>query len=146
MSADNEYGKLRKVLLCKPRYFRWLPINPVAKKALAGGQTFTIEDVKKQHQELSDAFRSAGVEMLYIEQGEGLTYQVYTRDIGKNTKKGVLLGKFKLPERQGETSAYEEFFTSQGIPIFGRISKGAFEGGDAHYIDNETLALHPRFT
>jgi len=141
MGVNSEYGRLRKVLLCRPNYFRWLPINPVAKKALTGGQTFTIEDVKKQHQQLSDAFRAAGVEIFYIEQGKDLTYQVFTRDIGKNTKKGVLLGKFKLPERQGETRLYEEYFTSQGIPIFGRISKGAFEGGDAHYIDKETMAL-----
>lgn len=141
MGVSSEYGRLRKVLLCRPDYFRWLPINPVAKKALAGGQTFTIEDVQKQYQELSDAFRAAGVEALYIKQGKDLTYQVYTRDIGKNTEKGVLLGKFKLPERQGETDLYEEFFTNQGIPIFARISKGAFEGGDAHYIDNETLVL-----
>lgn len=141
MGVNSEYGRLRKVLLCRPNYFRWLPVNPVAKKALAEGQTFTIEDVKKQHQQLSDAFRAAGVEVLYIEQGKDLIYQVFTRDIGKNTRKGVLLGKFKLPERQGETKLYEEYFTSQGIPVFGKISKGAFEGGDAHYIDSETMAL-----
>ena len=42
MGVNSEYGKLRKVLLCKPDYFKWLPINPVAKKALAGGQTFCL--------------------------------------------------------------------------------------------------------
>ncbi len=139
MGVSSEYGKLRKVLLCRPDYFRWLPLNPVAKKTLAEGQTFTIEDVKGQHQEFSDAFRAAGVEVLYIKQGKDLIYQVFTRDIGKNTRKGVLLGKFRFPERQGETDLYEEFFTSKGIPILGKVSMGFFEGGDAHYIDSETM-------
>lgn len=141
MGVNSEYGKLRKVLLCRPDYFRWLPLNPIAKKTLAEGQTFTIEDVKGQHQEFSDAFRAAGVEILYVERDKDLIYQVFTRDIGKNTRKGVLLGKFRLPERQGEIRFYEEFFTSQGIPILGKVSTGFFEGGDAHYIDSETMVL-----
>lgn len=139
MGVSSEYGRLRKVLLCRPDYFRWLPLNPVAKKTLAEGQTFTIEDVKGQHQEFSDAFRAAGVEILYVERDKDLIYQVFTRDIGKNTRKGVLLGKFRFPERQGETDLYEEFFTSQGIPVLGKVSMGFFEGGDAHYIDSETM-------
>jgi len=140
MGVNSEYGRLRKVLLCRPDYFRWLPINPVAKKALAEGQTFTIEDVKKQHQELSDAFRSAGVEVVYVEPVKGLHYQQYTRDLGKMTRKGVLFGRFKWPVRQGETSVYEKFFTDQGIPIYSKVTKGFFEGGDVHYMDNETVA------
>ena len=140
MSADNEYGKLRKVLLCKPDYYEWQPINETAKAAISSGRTFTIEDTQKQHQEFSDAFRSAGVEVLYVEPREGLPYQQYTRDLGKSTAKGILIGRFRQPVRHGETSACEEFFTSQGISIFGKVSKGFFEGGDVHYIDNETVA------
>ncbi len=137
--VSSEYGKLRKVLLCKPDYFEWLPVNETALKYLRLGQSFTVEDAQKQHQEFSDAFRSAEVEILYVEPRKGLTYQVYTRDIGKNTRKGVLLGGFRWPVRQDETSLYEKFFTNQGIPIFGKVSKGIFEGGDIHYIDNETM-------
>jgi len=140
MSVNSEYGRLRKVLLCNPNYFKWLPVNETALKYLRLGQTFTVEDALKQHQEYSDAFRAAGVEIMYVEPREGLVYQVYTRDPGKNTRKGVLLGKFRWPDRQGEIGLYEESFTKQGIPILGKVSKGVFEGGDVHYIDNETIA------
>lgn len=140
MSADNEYGKLRKVLLCKPDYYEWQPINETARKTISEGQSFTIEDAQKQHQEFSDAFKAAGVEIVYVEPVKGLYYQQYTRDLGKMTEKGALLGRFRLPMRQGETSASEKLFTDQGIPIFGKVSKGSFEGGDVHYMDNETVA------
>ena len=46
MSADNEYGKLRKVLLCKPDYYEWQPINETAKKTISEGQSFTREDAQ----------------------------------------------------------------------------------------------------
>ena len=139
-SVTSEYGKLRKVLLCNPDYYQWQPINETAKKTISEGQGFTIEDAQKQHQEFSEAFKSAGVEVLFIEPNKELPYQQYTRDTGVATRKGVLLGRFKEPVRQGETSRAEEFFTKHGIPILGRVSKGAIEGGDIHYIDNKTIA------
>lgn len=52
MGVSNEYGRLRKVLLCRPDYFKWVPTNGINKKALASGQTFTIEQVEKQYREL----------------------------------------------------------------------------------------------
>lgn len=141
MGVSNEYGRLRKVLLCRPDYFKWVPTNEINKKALASGQTFTIEQVEKQYRELCDAFKSAGVEMLFVEPGKDLPYQMFTRDLGKHTKKGVLLGRYKLPIRHGETILAEQFFIGQDIPILAKIAKGALEGGDCHYIDNETMVL-----
>jgi len=80
------------------------------------------------------------VEVLFVEPVKGLHYQQYTRDLGKMTGKGVLLGRFRWPVRQGETSACEKFCANQRVPIFGKVSKGFFEGGDVHYMDNETVA------
>jgi len=140
MSVTSEYGKLRKVLLCRPDYYEWQPINETAKKTISEGQSFTREDAQKQHQEFSDAFKSAGVEVLFVEPVKGLHYQQYTRDLGKMTGKGVLLGRFKWPVRQGEISVSKKFFANQGIPIFGKVPEGSFEGGDVHYMDNETVA------
>lgn len=139
MTVNNEYGRLRRVVLCKPDYFKWMPVNPSAKKALAGGQTFTSEDVQEQHKEFANAFRSKGVEVLYIEPDERFVYQIFTRDLGTATREGVLLGSFMLPIRQGEEIAAEKFFVDQGAPILGRL-KGLFDGGDISYLDSETLA------
>jgi N-dimethylarginine dimethylaminohydrolase len=140
MGVTSEYGRLRRVLLCKPDYFKWQPINETARRVIREGQSFRIEDVKRQHQELCDAFKSVGVEMLHVEPIKGLPYQVYTRDSGVTTKKGALLGRFREPVRQGEESAIEKLLIKEGIPVFGRVTKGVFEGGDVHYMDNETVA------
>ncbi|MCD6472097.1 nitrate reductase [Candidatus Aerophobetes bacterium] len=148
MGVSNENGKLRKVLLCKPDYLKckWdsvdETINEIMRNTALKGKVLKLEDAKKQHQELSEALKSAGVELLYIDSlNKSLPYQCYTRDIGTSTERGVLLGRFKEPIRQGETNSAEEFFIKKEIPIFGKIKKGVLEGGDIHYVDNETIAI-----
>jgi N-dimethylarginine dimethylaminohydrolase len=140
ISVTSEYGKLRKVLLCRPDYYHWQPINETAKKTINERQSFTIEDAKKQHQEFTEAFESTGVEVLFLEPSKRLPYQQYTRDIGVTTRKGVLIGRYRMPVRRGETNSAEEFFIQHGIPVWSSVSKGAIEGGDIHYLDDETAA------
>lgn len=141
MGVTSEYGRLRKVALCKPDYYRWLPINEPATKVIREGQTFELGEARKQHREFSDMLISAGVDVLTIECRKGCHYQVYTRDIGVSTKKGVLLGRFRESLRKGEEDFAEEAFTKEGIPILGRALKGSLEGGDIHYVDDETVAI-----
>ena len=141
MGVTSEYRKLRKVALCKPDHYRWLPINEPATKVIREGQTFELGEAKKQHQEFSDMLTSAGIKVLYVECGKGLCYQVYMRDIGVSTKKGVLLGRFRESLREGEEDLAEEAFTKEGIPILGKVMKGSLEGGDIHYVDDETMAI-----
>jgi N-dimethylarginine dimethylaminohydrolase len=139
--VTSEYRKLRKVVLCKPDYYRWLPINEPAAKVMREGQTFELGEAKKQHREFSETLSSTGVEVLYVECRKDRHYQVYTRDVGITTKGGVLLGKFREPARKGEEDFAEEVFVKEGIPIVGRVSAGSLEGGDVHYVDDETLAI-----
>jgi N-dimethylarginine dimethylaminohydrolase len=138
---DNEYGKLRKVLLCPPKYFRWEAINEVAKKNLEMPQKFSYELALEQHNELADALRTAGVEVYFIEPSEPHHYMVYTRDFGKNVERGVLLGRFRLPVRMGEEDLFEKYLREKGFPIVGKVACGAFEGGDVHFVDRETMAV-----
>jgi len=129
------------VVLCKPDYYRWLPINEPAAKVMREGQTFELGEAKRQHREFSETLSSAGVEVLYVECRKDRHYQVYTRDIGVSTKGGVLLGGFREPARKGEEDFAEEVFIKEGIPILGRVFEGSLEGGDVHYVDDETLAI-----
>lgn len=138
---DNEYGKLRKVLLCPPTYFKWEPINEVAKKSLEAPQNFDRDVAVKQHEELIDALKSAGVEVFMIEPSKLHPYMVYTRDFGKNIEDGVLLGRFRLPIRMGEEDLFEEYLKQKGFPIVGQVACGAFEGGDVHFIDAWSMAV-----
>lgn len=137
---DNEYGRLKKVLLCKPKYFEWQPINEVAKKYLEEGK-FEYELAQEEHQELSDALRSSGAEVLFIEPTEMHKYMVYTRDFGKCIDDGVYLGRFRMPVRMGEEDLHEQFLNELGFPITGQVSCGSLEGGDIHFIDRDTIAV-----
>jgi len=141
VGVTSEYGRLRKVALCKPDFYRWLPINEPAAEVIREGQTFELEEAKKQHQEFSDMLTSAGIKALYVECRKDRCYQVYTRDIGVSTKKGVLLGRFRESLREGEEDFAEEAFTIEGIPILGRVLSGSLEGGDVHYVDDETMVI-----
>jgi len=141
VGVTSEYGRLRKVALCKPDYYRWLPINEPATKVIREGQTFELGEARKQHREFSDMLISAGVDVLSIECRKGRHYQVYTRDIGVSTKNGVLLGRFRESLRTGEEGFAEEAFAKEGIPILGRVLRGSLEGGDIHYVDDETMAI-----
>lgn len=138
---DNEYGRLRKVLLCSPRYFQWEAINEVAKKNLEMTERFSHELAMEQHDELADALRTAGVDVYFIEPSEPHHYMVYTRDFGKNIENGVLLGRFRLPIRMGEEDLFEKYLMDAGFPIAGQVACGAFEGGDIHFVDRETMAV-----
>lgn len=139
---DNEYGKLRKVLLCKPQYFEWEPINEVAKKNLqVQKERFNHSRAQVEHEELADALSSSGAEVYFIEPSKPHHYMVYTRDFGKSVDDGVLLGRLRMPIRMGEDDLYEIYLREKGFPIMGQIPCGSLEGGDIHFIDRHTLVI-----
>jgi len=137
---DNEYGKLRKVLLCKPTYFEWEPINETAKRYLEQSK-FDYNEAQAEHAELADALKSAGVELYFIEPSKPHHYMVYTRDFGKNLDDGIYLGRFRMPVRMGEEDLFENYLKEQGFPVIGQVSCGSLEGGDIHFIDPHTIAV-----
>ncbi len=137
---DNEYGRLRKVLLCKPKYFEWQPINEVAKKYLEGGK-FDFNLAQQEHEELADALKASGAEVLFIEPTEMHKYMVYTRDFGKCIDDGAYLGRFRMPVRMGEEDLHEKYLHEIGFPIVGQVACGSLEGGDIHFIDKSTIAV-----
>ncbi len=137
---DNEYGRLKKILLCKPKYFQWEPINEVAKKNLEQGN-FDYDSAQEEHNEMASALESAGVEVYYIEPSEPHHYMVYTRDFGKNLDGGIYLGRFRMPIRMGEEDLYEQYLKDKGFPIVGKVACGSIEGGDIHFIDENNIAV-----
>jgi N-dimethylarginine dimethylaminohydrolase len=139
--VTSEYGRIRKLLVCRPFYFQWEPVNETAKKYLELGHSFTRAEALAQHKELRQAFESKQVEVIEVPPVEGYNYQVYTRDFGKCTPQGIILGNFRYPLRKSETDHMQGFFDKLGIPLLGRVKDGILEGGDIHYIDEETVAV-----
>lgn len=138
--VPNSTGRLRKVLLCPPRYFDFRPINEITRKVLAGGEHADLEAVKREHEGFAQAYRDAGVEVVMMEPSPDLPYMVYARDFGACLAEGALIGSFREPVRQGEDLRYERKLRELGVPIVGRVERGSFEGGDFWFLDEATVA------
>ncbi len=139
-TAENEYGKLKKVLLCPPEYLNIdEPINVVAEKFHREG--VDIERAKSQHQVFVQTLVEEGTQVILAHTNKRSTYQINTRDLGVTTKKGILLGRFLLPARWGEHRLAEKTFAREGVPVFHQIPAGNFEGGDFVFVDNRRVAV-----
>ena len=141
MFVSNEYGKIKRVLLSKPLYYRILPISPTTSRIINSGNLPDVEEAIREHQAFVDVFREKGTEVIIFEPDERYPYQVFTRDIGVSTPKGIVLGRYCIPERRGEEIMAENALLEHGIPIFRHISRGTIEGGDFMYLDDNTLAV-----
>lgn len=137
--VHNATGKLRRVLLCSPKYFSFQPINEITRGVLAQGETADLEAFKREHGELVQAYRESGVEVELAEPEEHLPYMVYARDFGCCVSEGVLLGSFREPVRQDEEIFYERKVRELGVPVIGKVVRGSFEGGDFWMLDETTI-------
>lgn len=142
--ADKRYvlnatGRLRKVLLCPPDFFDFRPINEITRGILARGEQPDKAAFQREHTELVDAYRDAGVEVELIAADPDLPYMVYSRDFGACLAEGALIGSFREPVRQGEDLLYAAKLRELGVPIIGKVARGSFEGGDFWLLDEATV-------
>jgi N-dimethylarginine dimethylaminohydrolase len=137
--VPNSTGRLRRVLLCPPAHFSFLPINEITRGVLAGGEEADLAAMAREHAELADAYRTAGVEVVLADPVPGLPYMVYARDFGACLAEGVLIGSFREPPRQGEELHFERLVCELGLPVIGHVTRGAFEGGDFWFLDDATV-------
>ena len=137
--ASTEYGRLKKVLVCRPEFLNIeTPINVIAEKHQ---HTLDVEQACKEHDEFVAAFRAHGVDVLLAETHPRFPYEVNTRDLGVATQKGIVFGRFYSPMRWGEHRLAERTLLNHRIPIFHKMTHGNFEGGDFMYIDDKTAAV-----
>jgi N-dimethylarginine dimethylaminohydrolase len=137
--VPNSTGRLRKVLLCSPDHFSFQPINEITKGVLAKGETADLAVFQREHADLVQAYRDNGVEVELIEPVERLPYMVYARDFGACLAEGAIIGSFHEPVRQDEEIYYEKKVRELGVPIIGKVTRGAFEGGDFWFLDEATV-------
>lgn len=137
--VHDSWSPLKKVLLCKPTYFSFQPINEITRKVMAEGEKARLEEFNKEHAEFVEAYKSAGVEVELIDPDPNLPYMVYARDFGACLAEGVLIGRFREPVRQTEEQLYEKKLREMGVPIIGKVWRGAFEGGDFWFLDETTI-------
>jgi N-dimethylarginine dimethylaminohydrolase len=137
--VPNSTGRLRRVLLCPPTHFRFEPINEITNRVLANGEEPDLETFAREHADFVEAYRSTGVEVELMDPVPDLPYMVYARDFGACIAEGALIGSFKEPVRQGEELHYERRVRELGVPVIGKVTRGAFEGGDFWFLDDATI-------
>lgn len=136
----TEYGKLKKVLLCRPNYLKiHTPINVIQEKHSVNN--IDTELACKEHDQFINALKEEGVEVVLGHNHERYPYEVNTRDLGVTTPKGIVFGRFYSPFRWGEHRLIEQTFQENDIYIYDKHTEGTFEGGDFMYIDENTVAI-----
>lgn len=133
--ASSDYGVLRDVLLGSPDHFAWGATSALSKKSLRRGLPFDPAVARKQHAEMVDAYRSAGVTVHLLDTDEHLPYQVFARDSSVMTPYGAVITNMAQWWRRGENYAAIRTYQRLGIPIYDMITAGTFEGGDFDIIE-----------
>jgi len=139
--VDSEYGRLHDVLLCPPDNFRWLPTSAISKATLESDRVFDHPAAIAQHDEMVDAYRSAGVRVHFLEPDPALPYQVFARDSSVATPEGAVVTQLHQQWRRGEYAPVIRFYQDNDIPIHRMVTAAALEGGDVVIVEPGRMVI-----
>jgi N-dimethylarginine dimethylaminohydrolase len=136
---NSEYGVLRDVLLGSPDAFRWLgeenaQYSALVRDTLRRGYRFDRDLALRQHAEMVDCYRQAGVNVHLLDARDELPYGVYARDSNFMTPFGAVITQLANPRRRGEYANVLRFYLAHEIPVYDLVSAGNFEGGDFNMV------------
>ncbi len=131
---DNDYGRLRDVLLGRPDHFRWVDAGPITRRTLDNqentGVAFNLQTAMAQHAEMVSIYESAGVACHYLDSDEVLHRNFFARDSSAMTPWGALICHMQLKCRRADYVTAIRFYQNNEIPIWKYATAGHFEGGD----------------
>lgn len=140
--VDSETGTLREVLLGPIDHLtRILPTNSMNRKALAEGIRLDRPRLRAQYREVLDCFADAGVRVHHPPADERLPLQIWARDSSFMTPWGMIVGQMAQWWRRGEYGPVLDFCFAQNLPIYAKVTAGAYEGGDFMLIKPGHLLL-----
>ncbi|SFL53046.1 dimethylarginine dimethylaminohydrolase family protein [Salibacterium qingdaonense] len=126
--AENEYGRLTEVLMCSPEQMKIVEvINDTQKRYKM--KNINQEKAAAQHQELRTVLENHGVRVHLLHPKENMPEQVFTRDLGFTSSKGILIGNMKEKIREPETASVKQWLDANSWS-YKEMEKGAMEGGD----------------
>lgn len=154
----NAVGRVRKLLIHRPG--REVSLLGRQAYALEAGAVFTdkiegrrpasgqsdarldLDKLIEQHDALTAAYRREGIELLELGgSDDSCPERLFTRDLGMAVPGGIVIGRFALGIRYGESRLALEALAKAGVPIVGMIQGDGFvEGGSFTWLD-ETTAL-----
>ncbi|MCI1882203.1 MAG: arginine deiminase family protein [Sporolactobacillus sp.] len=155
----NAVGKVRKVLVHRPgdeilavnradyepgvgaRILRDQRGNIVS--YCLGKQPIDLARMQAQHDGMTDVLKKAGVEVIPLEEDdELLTNNLFARDVGMVIPGGLILARFALRFRYGETRRTLRTAARIGMPVLASIQgQGFAEGGSFMVFDRKTAIV-----
>ncbi|NMO97606.1 amidinotransferase [Paenibacillus lemnae] len=154
----NPVGKVKQILMHRPgsevnrleKYSAQIESGPMLLNQIKGNfsinsmpQSPDLERLQQQHDALADALRKEGAEIIYLEDHENAWPEMmFTRDLGMVVPGGVILSRFALYIRYGETRLAAQKISEAGMPILGMVQGMGFaEGGSFTMLDPQTAVV-----
>ena len=124
----NEGERLRRVIVCAPRYEYFKVEKPEIHNI---GEPADPKKTKAQHRRLQVVLRQAGSRVINLGELSGHPNSVFARDAGLVTPRGYIKLRFGLATRRGEEAWMASALEKLGLRRYGTIeAPGTVEGGD----------------
>ena len=139
-AVNSESTNLKSVLLHRPGEEVSRADDPDEMQMLAKVDPDTIA---RQHDELADTYRAAGVQVHYVEPEDAAKpNQMFVADLMFMTPSGAVVGRPASTVRAGEERCVARRLADLGIPILRSVAgSGTFEGADAIWLSRETVLI-----
>ncbi len=99
-----------------------------------------VEKMQAEHHHLTEALRKAGCEVIDVG-GNGFLNQLFMRDSGMVIPGGIVLSRFALDMRYGETKLALQTVANLGMPVLGMIQGDGFVEGGSFTVLNKHTAI-----
>lgn len=136
---NNDYAKLRHVLLGHPEHYQWVEAGPLIGRTLANaektGHRFDLQLAMKQHAEMVAIYHENGVTCHFLDADPVLHRNFFARDSSAMTPWGPLICHMQLKCRRADYVTAIRFYQQNDIPIWQFATAGHFEGGDFNIIE-----------
>jgi N-dimethylarginine dimethylaminohydrolase len=144
VTCHSDYGKIR-TLFIKTVDAAFVDEATIARE-WKGLNFLSKPDLKKsqhEYQGFESLLRLHDPEISFFPHDRSVSIDsIYCRDAALATDAGVVICNMGKPGRVNEPEAERRAFENAGVKILGRIkSPGTFEGGDAAWLDDKTLAV-----
>ncbi|OIJ12012.1 hypothetical protein BKP37_14630 [Anaerobacillus alkalilacustris] len=132
----NEYGVLRKVILCEPKHMTIRDvINDTQKHFKDVG--IHIEKAMEQHKHFAQVLRDNNIDVILLPPAKKFPEQVFTRDIGFTLGHTIFVADMANNIRRGEEQILKDWLKGEEVSYYNIIGD-QIEGGDV-IIDGGTI-------
>jgi len=129
--VSSETGVLRDVLIGPiDNLTHILPTNSMNRKLIAAGIELDVERARGQYQDVLDCFEDAGARVFITPPDQDLPLQIWARDGSFMTPWGMIVGQMAQWWRRGEYGPVLDFCYQNDLPVYDKVTAGAYEGGD----------------